>query len=159
MCRHRPARGTIQGVYLVLLLAAAAILGGVVVVAMGRGGEIVAFRRDRPVELPAIRTPADIASLRLPIGLFGYQVRATADALTAMAHLLAERDYEIATLRGELWRLGPGRAEWAGDQDQPSDGGDRPELNAGAAPADGDASTQADPTGTDMASTDQTWRQ
>ena len=159
MCQHRPPRGTIQSVYLVLLLAAAAILGGVVVVAMGRGGEIAAFRRDRPVELPAIRTPADIASLRLPIGLFGYQVRATADALTAIANLLADRDYEIATLRGELWRLGPGRAEWAGDQDRPADGGDRPELTAGPAPVGDDESTQAGQPGPDLASTDQTWRQ
>ena len=33
----------------VLLTAAAAILAGVVVVAMGRGGELAMFPRDRPV--------------------------------------------------------------------------------------------------------------
>lgn len=158
-CRHRPEHGTIQGVYLVLLLAAAAILGGVVVVAMGRGGELAEFRRDRPVVFPTLRTPADIAMLRLPIGPFGYQVRATADALTAIANLLAERDYEIATLRSELWRLGVGRAESADDLDQPSDRRGHPELSAGPDPADEHESTQADLAETDLASTDQTWRQ
>jgi hypothetical protein len=157
--RHRAEHGTIQSVYLVLLLAAVAILGGVMVVAMGRGGEIAAFRRDRPVAFTPIRTPADIATLRFPIGLLGYQVRATADALTAMANLLAERDYEIATLRSELWRLGAGSAESAGDHDQPSDRGGRSEPSAGPASAGGEAGEQADIAGTDLASTDQTWRQ
>jgi hypothetical protein len=158
MCEHRLPRGTIQSVYLVLLLAAGAILGGVVVVAMGRGGEIAAFRRDRPVAFTPIRTPADIATLRLPIGLFGYQVRATADALTAMANLLAERDYEIARLRSELWHLGGARAASGDDHDQPSDAGARSEPSAGPAPVGGQAA-QSDLASTDLAGNDQTWRQ
>jgi hypothetical protein len=158
MCRHRLSHGTIQSVYVVLLLAAGAILAGVVVVAMGRGGEIAAFRRDRPVASPPIRTPADIAALRVPIGLFGYQVPATADALTAIANLLAERDYEIATLRSELWRLRAGR-EPADEHDQERERGGRPELSGGPAPVGGEAATQADLARTDLASSDQTWRQ
>jgi hypothetical protein len=91
---------------IVLLLAAAAILGGVLAVAMGRGGELAVFSRDVPVAPIRARTPADVAMLRLPLGLFGYQQQATADALRAVAGLLDERDAEINRLRDEIWRLG-----------------------------------------------------
>jgi hypothetical protein len=91
-----------HGVYPVLLLAAVGILSGVVVVAMGRGGEIVPFRRDVPEFMVRIRTPQDVAMLRLPIGLLGYSAPASADALRAIASLLAERDAEIAVLRGQV---------------------------------------------------------
>ncbi len=146
-----------RSVYLVLLLAAVAIIGGVVVVAMGRGGEIAAFRRDRPVPFTPIRTPADVATLRLPTGPFGYQVQATADALSAVANLLAERDYEIATLRSELWRLGAGHREPAGDHEQSPDLATRSGLDVPAG-AELAAAGEAD-TGADMAATEQTWRQ
>lgn len=89
-------------VYLVLLLAAVAILGGVVVVAMGEGGEQAPGRRDLP-PLPARLTTADdVARLRLPISLLGYQEQATADALRMLAIRLAERDAEIARLRADV---------------------------------------------------------
>jgi hypothetical protein len=99
-------RDTIAGVYLVILLAAAAILGGVVVVAMGRGGEMALFDRDRPVKILRLETPGEVATLPLPFGLIGYQARATGEALVAAANLLARRDAEIAALRREIWRLG-----------------------------------------------------
>ena len=92
--------------YPVLLLAALAILAGVVVVAMGRGGELMLFRSDVPEFRFRIRTPADVATLRLPIGLLGYREPATGDALRAIASLLAERDAEIAWLRDRLERQG-----------------------------------------------------
>ena len=92
-------------VYFVLLAAAMAILVGVVVVAMGRGGEIVRFHRDLPLVPLRIRTAADIATLSLPLGLFGYQEQAADAALDAAARLLAEQDAEIARLRAELWRV------------------------------------------------------
>jgi hypothetical protein len=92
-------------VYFVLLAAAIAILVGVVVVAMGCGGEIVRFDRDAPLVPPRIRTATDIATLSLPLGLFGYQEQAADAALDAAARLLAEQDAEIARLRAELWRL------------------------------------------------------
>ena len=89
-------------VYLVLLLAAIAILGGVVVVAMGEGGELALGRRDLP-PLPArLATAADVAGLLLPVSLFGYQEQATADALRLLAIRLEERDAEIARLRAEV---------------------------------------------------------
>ncbi len=66
------------------------------------------FRRDLPAVTLDLRSPADVAMLRLPLGPLGYQVQATSEALAAAAHLLAARDAEIAALRGELTRLGPG---------------------------------------------------
>jgi hypothetical protein len=93
-------------VYLVILLAAAAILVGVVVVAMGRGGEMALFVPDRPVRIIRLETPGDVATMYLPLGLVGYQARATGEALVAAANLLARRDAEIAALRREVWRLG-----------------------------------------------------
>lgn len=89
------------------MLAAGAILGGVVVVAMGRGGELAYFPRDRPEAVLRFSSPADVVSARLPLAPFGYQAHATGDALTAAARLVAERDAEIALLRRELRRLDP----------------------------------------------------
>ena len=97
--------------YFVLLAAALAILAGVVVVAMGRGGEIAPSRRDVPVRPPRIRTAADVAMLRLPLGVFGYAELATDEALDAAARLIAEQDAEIARLRHELWRMRAQRAD------------------------------------------------
>ncbi len=114
-----------HGVYPVLLIAAAAILVGVVVVAMGRGGELALVRSDVPEFRFRLRTPADVAMLRLPIGLLGYREPATNDALRAIAGLLAERDAEIAFLRDRIAHLG-------GDG-QP---GSRPVQLAGAAELD-----------------------
>lgn len=107
--------------YFVLLAIAIAILVGVVVVAMGRGGDMVRFHRDLPLVAPRIGTAADIATLRLPLGLFGYQEQAADAALDAAARLLAERDAEITRLREELWRLTV-----------------RPDVDAGADSADGE---------------------
>ncbi|HEX9034140.1 MAG TPA: hypothetical protein VF834_20045 [Streptosporangiaceae bacterium] len=88
-------------VYVVLLLAAVAILGGVVVVAMGLGGELALSRRDLPPLSLRLATAADVARLRLPIGLLGYQEQATADTLRMLARLIENRDAEIARLRAQ----------------------------------------------------------
>jgi hypothetical protein len=99
-----------RDVYLVLLTAAIAILAGVVVVAMGRGGEITRFDRDLPMTPPRVRDASDLALLQLPVGLFGYQEQATHEALDAAARLLAEQDAEIGRLREEVARLNAGVA-------------------------------------------------
>jgi hypothetical protein len=93
------------GVPFVLVVAAAAILAGVVVVAMGRGGELTLFHRDLPAAGFRLRTAADVALLRLPTGLFGYQQQVTSDVLRDIADLLASQEAEIASLRDEVWRL------------------------------------------------------
>jgi ABC-type transporter Mla subunit MlaD len=117
-----------RDVYLVLLTAAIAILAGVVVVAMGRGGEIARFDRDLPVTPPRVRDASDLVLLQLPIGLFGYQEQATHEALDAAARLLAEQDAEIGRLRKEVARLSAGIAR----QGEPGGG------LAGAVPRGGD---------------------
>jgi hypothetical protein len=91
---------------LVLLIVAAAILGGVFAVATGRGGELAMFRRDLADWPAVLRTPADVSSLRLPLGILGYRAEPTSAVLAHVAGLLAERDAEIARLRGEVERLG-----------------------------------------------------
>jgi hypothetical protein len=125
-------------VYFVLLASALAILAGVVAVAKGRGGEIARSERDLPVLPPRIRSARDVARLRLPIGLLGYQEHATDDALDAAARLIAEQEAEIARLREEVWRLRPQRNQetvtgqvnadaqsGAADGDGPSDAEDK----------------------------------
>jgi hypothetical protein len=144
-------------VYLVLLLAAGAILGGVVVVAMGRGGEMALFRRDLPMARRYPRTPAEVATQRLPLGPVGYQVQATEEALIAAANLLAERDHEIAALRGEIGRLGGDQTaandrEVAGDE-QAEDGADAA-TEAGVARGGSRGSPPSD-----QHRTEQSWRQ
>ncbi len=85
----------------VIILVALVILGGVVVVAMGRGGEL---SRERP-ELPGrsdFRTWSDVASYRPPPALLGYHAGATEHALSVIARTIAERDAEIDWLRQRL---------------------------------------------------------
>jgi hypothetical protein len=86
----------------VLLAAAAAILCGVVVVAMGRGGELALFAPDRRPLDPEIMTAADVALLRPPAALWGYDRQATHLVLNMVAQTVTERDVEIATLRRQL---------------------------------------------------------
>jgi hypothetical protein len=155
-------------VSVVIVLAAAVILGGIVVVAMGRGGEL---SRERP-ELPArsdFRTWSDVASYRPPPALLGYQVAATEHALSLIARTIAERDAEINWLRNrlaEVIRPEPGLVEQDGepgtlgasagtdanqeggtpgyepdladDNDQGGNGRARPSLSLGPRPGEGE---------------------
>lgn len=117
----------------VLLVVAFLILAGVVAVAMGRGGELTLFQRDLPAQRFRLRSADDVAMLRLPTGLFGYQEQATSDALHAIADLLAKRDAEIAGLREEVWRLGAPMNVGS----VPADSGPAPAEHGGAADRDG----------------------
>jgi hypothetical protein len=89
-----------------IVLAAAVILGGVVVVAMGRGGELGRDRPERPVHTD-FRTWSDVAEYQPPPALLGYDARATQYALSLIARTLAERDAEIAWLRDRIAELRP----------------------------------------------------
>jgi hypothetical protein len=86
----------------VLFAAAAAILCGVVVVAMGRGGELALSAPDRWPLNPEIMTAADVALLRPPAALWGYDRQATHVVLNMVAQTVTERDVEIAALRQQL---------------------------------------------------------
>jgi hypothetical protein len=96
-------RGTIRTVPILLLLAAAVILAGVVSVAMGHGGEMAEFAMDYLP--PDLVTAADVVLLRPPSALWGYNVQVTDEALNRVAQVITERDVEIAVLRQQLAEL------------------------------------------------------
>jgi hypothetical protein len=100
-------------VSVLLLLAGAVILAGVVAVAMGHGGEMAEFPSDYiPPTLGDLLTAADVAMLRPPSALWGYNTQVTDEALSRIAQIVTERDVEIAVLRQQLAELrsGPGGA-------------------------------------------------
>ncbi len=94
-----------------IILALAVILGGVVVVAMGRGGELARERPDAPA-LADFRTWSDVAHYRPPAALLGYHARTTEHALSLIARTIAERDAEIEWLRQRLAEARPGLAPY-----------------------------------------------
>jgi hypothetical protein len=96
-------RGTIRIVPILLLLAAAVILAGVVSVAMGHGGEMAEFATDYLP--PDLVTAGDVMLLRPPSALWGYNVQVTDEALNRVAQVITERDVEIAVLRQQLAEL------------------------------------------------------
>jgi hypothetical protein len=91
----------------VLLLAAAAVLGGVILVALGRGGEMAPFPADcAPLALERV-SAADVALLQPPRSLWGYNVQVTEEALQVFARAVTERDVEIERLRQQVAQLSP----------------------------------------------------
>jgi hypothetical protein len=148
VARLSAERGTILPMPVVLLLAAVAILAGVVVVAIGRGGELAIFRSDAPPYDGSLATAADLAAFRPPPAFFGYSAQATDEALQRIARAVAARDAELALLRGQLAALRPGASDHPdsavpGDADWRHRAGPwfRDELAAHAA----DASRPAEP--------------
>ncbi|MBX6768905.1 MAG: hypothetical protein IRY90_17425 [Actinomadura rubrobrunea] len=87
----------------VLVLAGLAVLGAVVVVAMGRGGELAPARPDHPpFRLPPGPAAPDPALLRLPRGLWGYQVEVADETLHRLAYALSERNVRVAELERQV---------------------------------------------------------
>ncbi|MBG0815105.1 hypothetical protein [Planomonospora sp. ID82291] len=92
----------------VLVLAALAILAGVVLVATGRGGELKEFAPDvPPLALPAAGqlTAVDFMALRLPVSLVGYHTQSVDETLQRAANALSERDTRIAVLEQRVSEL------------------------------------------------------
>jgi len=92
-------------VVVVFVLAGLAVLGAVVVLAMGRGGELAETHPDHPpLPLPEGRrlTGPAVALLRLPRGLWGYQVPVTDEALRRLAGAITERDDRLAVLERQV---------------------------------------------------------
>ena len=90
---------------MVLVVAAAVIVVGMIVVAVGRGGEMTEFSPDLPPLETEIATAADVALLQLPIApvvLGGYHKSYTDEVLNLVARAVTERDVEIATLRRQI---------------------------------------------------------
>src|SRR6266516_1109559 len=101
----------------VLVLMGAAIVAILicVVVVTGRGGEMAYFPNDyAPPDLGALAA-TDVALLRPPTALWGYNMQATDEALSGIASALSARDVRIASLERQLAEL---RAAARTGQDQ-----------------------------------------
>ncbi|QVQ54055.1 hypothetical protein J4H86_10320 [Spiractinospora alimapuensis] len=86
-------------------VAALAVLAGVVLVVMGRGGAVGQFEADYPpLDLPADRpiSASDLGALRLPLSLWGYHVRAVDETLDRLSGAVRERDRRIAALEEQI---------------------------------------------------------
>jgi hypothetical protein len=134
----------------VIFLVAAVILGGIVVVAMGRGGELA---REK-VELPAtgdLRSWSGVARYRPPPALLGYHAAATEQALMIIARSIAERDAEISWLRSRLAELQPESAGRGGDVTGAAGADDLArDSNDGASTDDDRAGADDDRAGADL---------
>src|SRR5258708_34770652 len=121
-----------------IIPAAAVILGGVVVVAMGRGGQSAGERPDVPA-YSDFRTWSDVSGYRPPAALLGYHARTTEHALSLIARTIAERDAEIDWLRKRLAEARPGFGPY--NPDEAGSAG----LAEGAGPGPDDFGVAADP--------------
>lgn len=102
----RVEHGTISPVPVVLVIGIVAILIGVFFVATGRGGELAYEHADHaPLDLGVI-SATDVALLRPPTALWGYNMQVTDEALDRIARSVRDRDIEIAFLRRKLADLG-----------------------------------------------------
>ncbi len=82
----------------VIVIAAVVVVAIVVFLSMGRGGGLSAERNDyRPLDLGPV-TATDVALLRPPTGLWGYNMQATDDAMEQIAESIRERDVRIVAL-------------------------------------------------------------
>jgi hypothetical protein len=86
----------------VFLIAIVAVLVGIFFAATGRGGELAYEHADHaPLDLGPV-TAADVALLRPPTALWGYNVQVTDEALDQIARAVRERDITIAYLQEQL---------------------------------------------------------
>ncbi|MEU8202583.1 hypothetical protein [Streptosporangium sp. NPDC049046] len=98
----------------VLALAAVAVIAGVTVVAMGRGGELSEFAPDvPPLNLPQAGQlgAVDFMALQLPVSLVGYNTQSVDETLSRVAGALSERDTRIAVLEQRVSELLAGRLQ------------------------------------------------
>ncbi|MGJ6961222.1 hypothetical protein ACSDR0_04870 [Streptosporangium sp. G11] len=98
----------------VLALAAVAVIAGVTVVAMGRGGELSEFAPDvPPLNLPQAGQlgAVDFMALQLPVSLVGYNTQSVDETLNRVAGALSERDTRIAVLEQRVSELLAGRLQ------------------------------------------------
>ena len=85
-----------------MILVAVAILVGVFLVATGRGGELAYEHADHaPLDLGPV-SATDVALLRPPTALWGYNMQVTDEALEKIAQAIRDRDVTIAFLQQRL---------------------------------------------------------
>jgi hypothetical protein len=86
----------------VFLITIAAVLVGIFFAATGRGGEMAYEHADHaPLDLGPV-SAADIALLRPPTAMWGYNMQVTDEALDRIARAMRERDVTIAYLQEQL---------------------------------------------------------
>jgi hypothetical protein len=107
-------------VSIAILIAAVVIICGVIVVAKGGGGELSRDRPQAPAE-PDAWTGSEVAQFRPPPALLGYDPAATERAFRVIGRSIAERDQEIAWLRGRLAELQPETMPDTGGSAQPDE--------------------------------------
>jgi hypothetical protein len=85
-----------------MILVAVVILVGVFWVATGRGGELAYEHPDyAPLDLGPV-SATDVALLRPPTALWGYNMQVTDEALESIAQAIRDRDVTIAFLQQRL---------------------------------------------------------
>lgn len=97
-----------SSVLVVLAIAALAILACVVVVSLGRGGELTEFPPDvPPLDLPEAGqlTAVDFMALQLPVNLVGYHTQSVDETLRRAANAISARDTRIAVLEQRVSEL------------------------------------------------------
>jgi len=131
-----------------MILVAVVILVGVFFVATGRGGELAYEQADHaPLDLGPV-SATDVALLRPPTALWGYNMQVTDEALEQIARAVRDRDVTISFLQQRLADLttrpvepgdpagpaGPDGLRVGGAADQPRQGGPgEPDLRRGQA--------------------------
>jgi hypothetical protein len=95
-------------VLVILAIAAIAILACVVLVSLGRGGELTEFPPDvPPLDLPEAGqlTAVDFMALQLPVNLVGYHTQSVDETLRRAANAISARDTRIAVLEQRVAEL------------------------------------------------------
>ncbi|MEV0622866.1 hypothetical protein AB0I81_56780 [Nonomuraea sp. NPDC050404] len=95
-------------VLVILAIAAIAILACVVLVSLGRGGELTEFPPDvPPLDLPEAGqlTAVDFMALQLPVNLVGYHTQSVDETLRRAATAISARDTRIAVLEQRVSEL------------------------------------------------------
>lgn len=95
-------------VLVILAIAAIAILACVVLVSLGRGGELTEFPPDvPPLDLPepGQLTAVDFMALQLPVNLVGYHTASVDETLRRAASAISVRDTRIAVLEQRVSEL------------------------------------------------------
>ena len=85
-----------------MIAVAVVVLAGVFFAATGRGGELSHEPPDYPTLDLGPVSAADVALLRPPTALWGYNVPVTDEALERIARAMRERDLTIAYLQQQL---------------------------------------------------------
>jgi hypothetical protein len=95
-------------VLVILAIAAIAILACVVLVSLGKGGELTEFPPDvPPLDLPepGQLTAVDFMALQLPVNLVGYHTASVDETLRRAANAISARDTRIAVLEQRVSEL------------------------------------------------------